>query len=52
MVRFKETNVFLNRIILKPKKHVFDTVFVLKEGFEDEELFLIDHSVFSKYEVE
>ena len=51
-VRFKETNVFLNRIILKPKIHEFESVFTLKEGLEDEELFLIDHSVFAKYEVE
>jgi hypothetical protein len=51
-VRFKETNVFLNRVVIKPKIHEFESVFTLKEGLEDEELFLIDHSVFAKYEVE
>ena len=32
--------------------HEFEAVFTLKEGVEDEELFLIDHSVFARYEVE
>ena len=52
IVRFKETNTFINRIEIKPKIHEFESVFALKEGIEDEELFLIDHSVFSKYEIE
>jgi hypothetical protein len=52
IVRFKDTNMFVNRIELKPKKHEFTSVFTLKEGVEDEEVFLIDHSVFAKYECE
>lgn len=52
IVRFKDSNVFVNRITVSHKKHVFDSVFVLKDGAEDEELFLIDHSVFAKYECE
>lgn len=46
IVRFKDSNSFVNRIELKPKIHEFESVFALKEGAEDEELFLIDHSVF------
>lgn len=52
IVRFKDTNMFVNRIELRPKKHEFTSVFTLKEGKEDEEVFLIDHSVFAKYECE
>jgi hypothetical protein len=44
--------VFLNRIKIEPKVHEFESVFTLKEGVEDEELFLIDHSVFARYETE
>ena len=51
-IRFKGTNIFLNRIKVRPKVHEFENVFTLKEGVEDEELFLIDHSVFARYEVE
>ena len=50
--RFKETNVFLNVIHIESKIHRFDSVFTLSEGFEDEEVFLIDHSVFAKYQIE
>jgi len=52
IVRFKDTQVFLNRVHIEPKVHEFENVFTLKEGAEDEELFLIDHSVFARYEVE
>ena len=52
IVRFKDTNVFLNRVEVKPKIHEFESVFTMKEGAEDEELFLIDHSVFSRFEIE
>merc|ERR1711957_218654 len=52
IVRFKQTNVFLNRITIQAKIHQFDSAFTLKEGEEDEELFLIDHSVFDRYECE
>jgi hypothetical protein len=44
--------VLLNRIKVEPKIHEFETVFMLKEGVEDEELFLIDHSVFARFETE
>ena len=50
--RFKDTNVFLNRLNIKPKIHEFESVFTLKEGAEDDELFLIDCSVFKNYEIE
>ena len=52
VVKFKKTAIALNRVIVKPKIHEFESVFTLKEGVEDEELFLLDHSVFAKYEVE
>jgi hypothetical protein len=51
-VRFKDTNVFLNRINLRPKIHEFSSVFTLKDTRDDEELFMIEHSIFSKYECE
>jgi hypothetical protein len=46
VVRFKNTNVFLNRITVRPKEHQFQSVFTLKEKKEDQAIFLIDHSVF------
>ena len=52
VVKFKATSVVLNRVVVKPKVHEFESVFTLKEGVEDEELFLLDHSVFAKYEME
>jgi hypothetical protein len=52
VVRFKDTNVLLNRVEIKSKVHVFESAFVIKDGQEDEELFLIDHSIFNRYEVE
>ena len=52
VVRFRGTNIFLNRVLVKPKVHKFESVFVMKATEEEEELFLIDHSVFNRYEVE
>ena len=52
MVRFRGTNVFLNRVLVKPKVHKFESVFVMKATEEEEELFLIDHSVFNRFEIE
>jgi hypothetical protein len=52
IVRFKDTNVFLNRITVHPKVHLFESVFTLKAEYQEEELFLIEHSAFQKYEIE
>ena len=52
VVRFKDSSVFLNRITVQAKDHQFDSAFTLKEGNGDEEVFLIEHSIFSKYEQE
>lgn len=51
-VRFKGTHVFTNRVVVKPKVHEFESVFTLKDAVGDEEVFLIDHSVFARYECE
>jgi hypothetical protein len=32
VVRFKNTNVFMNRITIKPKIHQFESVFTIAEG--------------------
>lgn len=44
--------MFVNRINLRPKQHEFESVFTIKEGVEEEAIFLIEHSVFQKYECE
>jgi hypothetical protein len=52
IVRFKDSNMFVNRINLRPKLHEFKSVFTIKEGIAEEQVFLIEHSVFQKYECE
>jgi hypothetical protein len=52
IVRFKNTNVFLNRVKVVYVKQEFETVFVAKKYAEEEELFMIEHSVFKRYEGE
>ena len=49
VVRFKTTNVFLNSIIVRPKMIEFDQISVVKGGFDEEEVFLKDKSVFKDF---
>ena len=50
VVRFKNTNVYLNRIVVKPRlEDVMKTVFVAKPPQEDAEIFLKDKSVFADF---
>lgn len=47
--RFKMTNIFLNRVYVKPRIIDFDAVHIVK-GVEDEEaIFLKDRSVFKEF---
>jgi hypothetical protein len=52
IVRFKDSNMFVNRIQIRQKQHEFESVFTIKETKDEEEVFLIEHSVFKKYECE
>ena len=49
IVRFKTTNVFLNRMIQHPRKFDFDTVHAVKGGDDQEEVFIKDRSVFRDF---
>ena len=44
--RFKTTNIFLNRIEVKPRIMDFDAVYIVKGGDEDEAVFLLSVSAF------
>jgi hypothetical protein len=47
--RFKTTNIFLNRIEVKPRIMDFDAVYIVKGGDEDEAVFMKDRSVFKDF---
>ena len=50
VVRFKNTNIYLNRIIVKPRlEDTLNTVFVTKGVEEEAEQFLKDRSVFASF---
>jgi hypothetical protein len=49
VVRFKTTNIFLNRILINRRLEDIDTVHVAKDGEEEEAVFMKDRSVFRDY---
>ena len=50
VVKFKTTNVYLNRMIVKPRlQDNLDTVFTAKGMAEEEAMFNKDRSVFAPY---
>lgn len=49
IVKFKETNVFMNRIQVQPENTEFDTVHVIKGTGDEEVVFIKDRSVFKDY---
>lgn len=49
IVRFKTTNVFLNRIHVKKRLDDIETVHQARDGEEDEAVFMKDRSVFRDY---
>ena len=50
VIKFKSTNVYLNRILVGPRlQDNLDTVFAVKGIKEDEAMFMKDKSVFAEY---
>jgi len=49
IVRFKQTNVYLNRIEVKPRVAALDMVYVAKQQDEGEDVFMKDRSIFKDY---
>ena len=49
IVRFKETNVYMNSISVQPLNTEFDSVHVVKGGYEEEVVFIKDRSVFKDF---
>lgn len=49
VVRFKQTQIFLNRIKVNKRLEMIETVFQAKDGEEDEAVFMKDRSVFRDY---
>ena len=49
MVRFKSTNIFLNRVKVVKRLEDIATVHQAKDGEEDEAVFMKDRSVFRDY---
>ena len=49
VVRFKSTNIFLNRIYIFKRLEDIETVHMAKAGDEIEEVFMKDRSVFKEY---
>jgi hypothetical protein len=49
VIRFKNTNVFLNRIIVKRRIKDMDTVHMAKDADDDEAVFMKDRSVFRDF---
>lgn len=49
IVRFKTTNVYLNRIKVSKRLDDIETVHQAKDGEEDEAVFYKDRSVFKEY---
>lgn len=49
VVRFKNTQIFLNRVYVSKRLEDVETVHVAKAGVEEEEVFMKDRSVFRDY---
>lgn len=49
VVRFKNTNIFLNRIIVKRRIKDLDTVHIARDADDDEAVFMKDRSVFREF---
>ena len=49
VVRFKTTNIFLNKIQVKKRLEDIETVHQLRDGEDDELIFIKDRSVFKDY---
>ena len=49
VVRFKNTNIFLNRIIVKRRIKDLDTVHIARDADDDEAVFMKDRSVFRDF---
>lgn len=49
IVRFKSTNVFLNRVRVEKRLEDIEAVYTAKDGEEDEAVFMKDRSVFKLY---
>lgn len=49
VVRFKSTNIFLNRVIVGKRYEDMEKVHVAKDGDEEEEVFIKDRSVFRDF---
>ena len=49
VVRFKNTNIYLNRIIVKNRLDDIETVHVAKDGNDEEAVFIKDKSIFRDY---
>lgn len=49
VVRFKNTNIFLNRIIVKRRIKDLDTVHIDRKNDDDEAVFMKDRSVFREF---
>ena len=49
VIRFKSTNIFLNRVSVTKRLEDVETVHVAKDGEEEEPVFMKDRSVFRDY---
>jgi len=49
ILSYKQTNIFLNMIEIKPRIMDFDAVNIVKGGDEEEVVFIKDRSVFKDY---
>ena len=49
IVKFKKTNVYLNRIIIKNRLEDIDTVHIAKDALDEELIFMKDRSVFKDF---
>ena len=49
IVKFKKTNVYLNRIIIKNRLEDIDTVHIAKDALDEEAIFMKDRSVFKDF---
>ena len=49
IVRFKSTNIFLNRVVVKRRNEDIQTVHLARAGDEDEAMFSKERSIFRSY---
>ena len=49
VVRFKKTNVYLNRIVVQSRLEDIDTVHIARDAMDEEAIFMKDRSVFGPY---